>query len=89
MSILETSGNSCICEVKGLTPQAPAPNFSSLMGCVLQTGAKIKPFFSSWFSQYFITKTIKTTTTKNNKAFQANTRQSQTAQAAVVVSISA
>lgn len=83
MSILEAVGNSCICEGKGLTPQAPAPNFSSLMGYVLQLEQKLTLLFKLVFSVLY----HKTKPNNNNKTIKPSrpTRGShRTAQAGQV-----
>lgn len=91
MSILETAGKSCICEGKGLTPQAPAPNFSSLMGCALQLEPKLTLLFKLVFSVLY----HKTKPSNNNKTIKPSRPTGgshvsySTAQAAVAVSISA
>lgn len=90
MSILETAGNSYIFEAKGLTPQAPAPDFSSLMGCALQLEPKLTLLFELVFSVLY----HKNKQTTNNKTFQANSGNHgnhvsyRAAQVTVVVSIS-
>lgn len=90
MPILETAGNSCICEGKGLTSQALALNFSSLMGYVLQLEQKLTLLFKLVFSVLY----HKTRPNNKNKTIKPSRPTCgshvsyRTAQAAVVVSIS-
>lgn len=94
MSVPKTAGNSYICEAKGLTPQAPAPGFSSLMGCVLQLEPKLTLLFQVGFLS-----TLSQKQTKQQQRRQKPIKPSRptcsghvshrTAQVTVVVSISA
>lgn len=90
----ETAGNSYVCEAKGLTPQAPAPGFSSLMGCVLQLEPKLTLLFQVGFLS-----TLSQKQTKQQQKRQKPIKPSRptcsghvsyrAAQVTVVVSISA
>lgn len=93
MSVLETAGNSYICEAKGLTPQAPAPDFSSLMGCVLQLEPKLtllyRVGFLSTLSQKQTKQQQRQKPTKPSRPTCSGHDSYRTAQVTVVVSNSA